>query len=166
MAQPNSGRTKDPFCFMLKEQKCLSTKKLAVPWFQDPIWSIYRSTKSLKRILGTLQGILFPFLTDRWKSCGPLRQQEGKGDKGRFLNVKLYSGQWPMRGLEGLLKVSPPSFSSSHPSDHRVFPSMEFIWNRLQPFRMQSHLYTFLSWWQLICNQHIWEESFWEIAKQ
>lgn len=62
MEQLISGRTKEPLCLMIKEQKCPSTRRLATPWFQDPIWSIYVSTKSLKKILEHCKEFSFAFL--------------------------------------------------------------------------------------------------------
>lgn len=68
------------------------------------LWEHY-TTKENSR---TLQAIQFPFLTDAWEPCGPLRQ-EGKGAQGRFLNMNS-NRERPRRGPEVFLKNIPLSF--------------------------------------------------------
>lgn len=146
---------------MLKK-KCLSTKKLAVLWFQDPIWST-EARNHQKEILNIARDSVSLFY--RQMQQDPVVLCNNKRAR-KISESSVVQGAVPMKGLEEFLKVSLPSFFSSHPSDHRVFPSIEFIWNRLHCFRMQSHLYIFLRQWQLICNHHLREKSFWENAKQ
>lgn len=137
-----------PTLFNLKDQKCLSTKRFAMPWFQNPTWSIYVRTKSLMRIPSCCRQFCFPFLhTDGNPAvlCGNKRPMELQKDFWTFWTRSCTMGfrEHPVKGLKEFLKVSLLSFSSSHPSDHRVSPNITFIWNRPQPFRLQSHLCTF-----------------------
>lgn len=114
-------RTEDPFYLMLKKKMSVHQKVSCALVSGSNL--IYRSTKSPKRNLEHCKGFRVPLLqTD----ANPVVLCNNKRAR-KISESSVVQGAVPMKGLEEFLKVSLPSFFSSHPSDHRVFPSIEFI---------------------------------------
>ena len=149
-------RTEDPFYLMLLK-KCLSTKKLAVLWFQDPIWSTEARNhqKEILNIARDSASLFYRQMEILW-SCATRGQ-------GQFLNLQLCSGQclwrvwksfskYPFSHFLALTQVTTESFQVfeiGYPASECKFTCTSFVRQ-----------------WQLICNHHLRENSFWENAKQ
>lgn len=52
-----------------------------------------------------------------------------------------------------------PHFLAFIRGNHRVFPKIKFIWDRLQVFIVQSHLYTLFKWCHLLYKQQCWKKK-------
>lgn len=115
-------RTEDPFYLMFLKKMSIPPK-LAVLGFRIQ-FDLHRSTKiTQKEILNIARDSMPLFYRQMeilWSQKA--QQQQGKKISGIFSCVVGNAEKGP----EEFLKVSLSVFSS-HPSDHRVFPSIEFI---------------------------------------
>lgn len=129
-------------------------------WFQDPIWSTEAQNhqKEILNIARDSASLFYRQMEILW-SCATRGQ-------GKFLNLQLCSGQCLWRVWKSFSKYPFSHFlalTQVTTESSQVSSSFEIGYIASEcKFTCTS----FVRQWQLICNHHLREKSFWENAKQ